>query len=312
MPNFHFKIVEAILTKVLDIDNFSQHEFHPKPTDANALNWIFLIDTLNFCFWSSDDKKKWTVDGHVGYFGLCAAIKRALKNKIEITSPKFWSSVTLEELSELLKSDDGATKAPLLAERVNCLHEVGQKLLEKYGGDFENCVKSANGSACKLLEIIVEDFPCFRDEASYKGQQVGIYKRAQILIGDVYAFTRGEGLGSFADLNDNITMFADYRVPQVLIHFGSLSYNQELMSDLKANKMLTNGEPKEVEIRGASIHIVELVKAKVLESLKVNHPEVPTKHVNSILIDHFLWDYRRANDENLSHIPFHKTLSIYY
>jgi hypothetical protein len=66
------------------------------------------------------------------------------------------------------------------------------------------------------------------------------------------------------------------------------------------------------QIRGASIYIVEVAKAMVLEQLKANYPELSTKHVNSILIDHFLWDYRRANADLLSYIPFHKTFSIYY
>lgn len=39
---------------------------------------------------------------------------------------------------------------------------------------------------------------------------VAIYKRAQILIGDIWACFRGQGLGQFNDI-DTITMFADYR-----------------------------------------------------------------------------------------------------
>lgn len=199
-----------------------------------------------------------------------------------------------------------------MKERVECLHEVGSKLLEKYDGDFKNVVIAANGSAKKLLELIVEEFPCFRDEADFNGKRVSIYKRAQILVGDIYACFQGEGLGHFDDLNETITMFADYRVPQVLVHFGSLVYSEELKMDLESDKMLPNGDPKEVEIRGASIYIVEAAKEIVLDELKTNHPDIPTKHVNSILIDHFLWDYRRANADFLSYIPFHKTFSVYY
>lgn len=201
---------------------------------------------------------------------------------------------------------------PLLNERVSCLHEVGKKLLEKYDGNFENVIKSANGSAETLLNIVVQDFPCFYDVASFKGTDVSIYKRAQILVGDVYAFTRGNGMGSFADLNDTITMFADYRVPQVLVHFGALVYNEELMNDLKNDKLLQNGDQKEVEIRGSSIHVVELAKSIVIKDLTENFPEHSRKHVNSVLIDHYLWDYRRKNCDLLSYIPFHKTISIYY
>lgn len=235
-----------------------------------------------------------------------------MHDSIDITNPKFYSTVTIEQLGKIFAGDDASTNAPLLKERVECLHQVGNKLLEKYDGNFENVVRAAEGSAKKLLQIIVEDFPCFRDEADFNGQRVSIYKRAQILIGDVYACYQGEGLGSFSDLNDTITMFADYRVPQVLVHFGALVYKDELMDDLKNDKLLRNGEPKEVEIRGASIFIVEAAKQKVLEVLKSNHPEIPTKHVNSILIDHFLWDYRRANADFLNYIPFHKTYSVYY
>lgn len=305
------KIIQAILDGTLDIDNFSQHQFHPKPSDKNAFNWIFLLDTLNFCFWSYGDNK-WTVDGQTGYFALCAAIKRAQNNSIDITNPKFYSTITLEQLEKIFESDDPQAKAPMLRERVSCLHEVGKKLLEKYDGDFLNVLLSADGSAKKLLQIIIEEFPCFRDEAVYNGQRVAILKRAQILVGDIYAFTRGEGHGSFSDLNDSVTMFADYRVPQVLVHFGALTYSDELMNDLKSDNLLENGEAKEVEIRGASIYIVEAAKEQVLKELAESFPHVPTKHVNSVLIDHFLWDYRRANADFLSYIPFHKTISIYY
>jgi hypothetical protein len=235
-----------------------------------------------------------------------------MKEGIDITNPKFYSSISLDKLDNILRSDDGITKVPLLQQRHECLVEVGNKLISDFNGNFENVVKAANGSAKKFLDLIVDNFPCFRDEANYKGQHVSIYKRAQILVGDIYACFQGEGLGKFDDINETITMFADYRVPQVLVHFGAMSYNEELKKDLENDKILINGEEKEVEIRGASIYIVEKAKELVLQEMKLNYPELPTKHVNSILIDHFLWDYRRANAEFLNYIPFHKTYSIYY
>lgn len=272
-----------------------------------------MIDTLNFCFWTAGDQpNKYKVDGQSGYFALCAAINRAMNEGIDITNPKFYSSISLEQLEKILRSDDGITKSALLEERRECLIEVGKKLISDFDGNFENVVKAANGSAEKFLNLIVDNFPCFRDEADFNGKRVSIYKRAQILVGDIYACFQGEGLGKFDDINETITMFADYRVPQVLVHFGALTYNEELKKDLENGKILINGEEKEVEIRGASIYIVEKAKELVMQEMKVNHPELPTKHVNSILIDHFLWDYRRANAELLNYIPFHKTYSIYY
>lgn len=153
-----------------------------------------------------------------------------------------------------------------------------------------------------------------------------------------WAFFGGQGDGWFEDI-DYITMFADYRVPQVLVHFGAMAYDDSLMQLLKdgkhvpnfvqienqnteplklspfrrlTDKILENGSAEEVEIRGASIFIVEELKKLVIDEMETNHPDVSRSNINSILLDHFLWDYRRRYAKNLEHIPFHKTMSIYY
>lgn len=191
---------------------------------------------MNFCFWTpGTDATKWKVDEQTGYFALCAAVSRAVSEGIDFTNPTYYSKITFEQLSHILRSDDGFTICPLIPERVQCLHQVGQKLIEKFGGNFENCVKICENSAEKLLHLIVEEFECFKDEANFNGQRVQILKRAQILVGDIWACFRGEGLGRFDDL-DKITMFADYRVPQVLVHFGALEYSDELMATLRAGE----------------------------------------------------------------------------
>lgn len=169
----------------MDITNFSQHHHHPKATDKNAIDWIFLIDTLNFCFWTPANATKWQVNGETGYFALCAAINRAQKNGIDITNPQYYSKITVDELTNILQGDDGVTKVALIKERVKCLHEVGNVLLEKYDGKFENCIIEADHSAKRLLRIICDEFPCFRDEAEWDGIGVSLHKRAQILVGDL-------------------------------------------------------------------------------------------------------------------------------
>lgn len=79
-----------------------------------------------------------------------------------------------------------------------------------------------------------------------------------------------------------------------------------------SDKIFEIGAAEEVEIRGASIFVVEELKKLVLDELKTTHPDVPITNVNSILLDHFLWDYRRHNANALKYIPFHKTVGIYY
>lgn len=63
-----------------------------------------------------------------------------------------------------------------------------------------------------------------------------------------------QGLGNFSDV-DTITMFADYRVPQALFHFGAMEYSEKLYKLLSTNHMFINGDQEEMEIRGCSIHV---------------------------------------------------------
>ncbi|XP_053965025.1 queuosine salvage protein [Anastrepha ludens] len=305
------EIISSIQTGQLSPNNFSQNDIHPKATDPHAIEWIFVVDTLNFCFWTPTDHTKYKVNGFTGYFALCAAINRAMDEGIDITNATYYSKIDGETLRQVFRPDDGQTSIPLFEQRIACLNEVGTRLLEKWQGKFQNVVRAANNSASRLLELIVSEFPCFRDEAVYEGQRVSLYKRAQILIGDIWSCFGGKGPGAFNDL-EKITMFADYRVPQVLIHFGSLEYKPELLNELTSETILENGDAREVEIRGASIYIVEKVKDAILEKLAKKEIELNKEYVNSILIDHFLWDYRRKHAAELEHIPFHKVLSVYY
>lgn len=176
------------MTNELDVNLFSQHQYHPSAADKDAIEWIFVIDTLNFCFWTPGDDTKWQVCGQTGYFALCAAIQRARSNGIDITNAHFYSKITLDELSDILRGDDNVTPAPLLAERVKCLHEVGTVLLDKYDGKFENCLAEADHSAQRLIRIVTDEFPCYRDEAEWNGVGVSLYKRAQILVGDLVSW----------------------------------------------------------------------------------------------------------------------------
>lgn len=65
----------------------------------------------------------------------------------------------------------------------------------------------------------------------HQGERVSFYKRAQILVADTWSVLEGKGDGCFDDIS-SITMFADYRLPQVLVHLGALKYSKELLEKL--------------------------------------------------------------------------------
>ena len=90
-----------------------------------------------------------------------------------------------------------------------------------------------------------------RDECHYEGRKrpVRFLKRAQIFVADVWACFDGEGYGDFPDI-DKITMFADYRVPQILNSMGCLYYSPKLVSSITRHQLLESGCPLEIQLRG--------------------------------------------------------------
>lgn len=326
------KIYEMMVKSevLVDVSRWDLHDLNPKTKDKAAIDWVFVVDLLNFSFWSdeADNQPKYMVryKGRewTGYWSLCAAVNRAMDEGILMTDPNVYQNMSREQFEYIVRSDVPVACMPLIAERLDSLHSAGQTLCQKFGGSFSNAVQSCNGSALELLRLIVDNFPTFRDVAVYNGQPVALYKRAQILVADIWACCGGQGLGKFDDI-DNITAFADYRIPQALVWLGAMQYSESLMESLKNREMLENGDRREVEIRGCLLWAVELIVKELQDMISATPDTVqhlatatgemaPTKscRINAILIDHFLWDFRREHDAEMESIPFHRTRCIYY
>ncbi|XP_062984642.1 queuosine 5'-phosphate N-glycosylase/hydrolase [Elgaria multicarinata webbii] len=312
------KVAEMLFNKVLEKEFSvagwkSSHELNPQAVSEDAVNWVFLVDALNFSFWSEREDHKCLVKykgkTYSGYWSLCAAVNRALDEGIPITSASHYATMTLEQVKHAFRSDTDVPM-PLIEERHRVLNETGTVLLEKFGGSFLTCVKKSGESAQKLLQIIVENFPSFRDEATFQGRKVVFYKRAQILVADTWSVLEGKGDGCFSDIS-SVTIFADYRIPQVLVHLGAMKYSDELMKKLKEGYMFQSGDQQEVEIRGCSIWCCDLICNYLLDLYKKKGENMSEK-INAVLLDYYLWDYARDHREDMKGIPFHRVRCIYY
>lgn len=80
------KVSEMLFDKVLEkeftVAGWKSHELNPQAVSEDAVNWVFLVDALNFSFWSERDDHKCLVKykgkAYSGYWSLCAAVNRAL------------------------------------------------------------------------------------------------------------------------------------------------------------------------------------------------------------------------------------------
>ena len=162
---------------------------------------------------------------------------------------------------------------------------------------------------------------------------VYLWKRAQILVAETWA--------AFYPLNPKdphplfpgpqgpeiwrLTMFADYRVPQILHHLFILSYPPSLLRKLHSHTPLTSGSREEVSLRAASIVAVERVREEILLLIKEEGGESEKASdagfVSSVLIDFYLWDLAKKLESGEAKIegiataqmvPIHRTRSIWY
>lgn len=298
-----------------DLKHWKEHTLHPSTMDSKALQWVFLIDTLNFSFWPRTNNQtgeeeyfevEWpTGTFHTGYWSLCAALQRAIEgpNPLPLLDANFLSNIDLPTVKKIFRSSNGV-ECPLLEERTAVLREAGSVLLKHFDGKVENIVRASNNSAVKFIKLVTSHFSSYQDEAEFHGKTVYLWKRVQILVADIWACFEGEGYGSFSDI-DQVTMFADYRVPQILNFLGILQYDEYLFSKLQADPFLVPKCDLEIELRGGSIWSVEVLK----EEMRKLSPEVS---FNSIMIDFYLWDQAKADADKMKEIPIHKTKTIFY
>ncbi|KAI0269981.1 hypothetical protein BC834DRAFT_581236 [Gloeopeniophorella convolvens] len=342
------------------------------PGTRATLDWIFLISSLNFSFWSrfegTEDRfgiewrDAWGSElrvVHTGYWSVVAALDRgtctyvsyaaivltksypfpshllndyyvylALEEGIPITDPAFYSSETRcpDSLIDHIfraapQSKEGV---PLLRERIAIMREVGSIMCTRFGGTFQGFIEefqrrhNYNGTALQLVQMVTDTFPSFRDEHWLDGRRIFIWKRAQILAAETWAAfsppSEEEPHPFFPHGIAQLTMFADYRVPQILHHLRLLTYPPALTRALETHEPFASGAPEELAIRAASIVAVERVAAAMRADGRAGA-------VSSVLIDFFLWDLAKgleAGEDRIEGIktqemlPIHRTRSIWY
>lgn len=86
---------------------------------------------------------------------------------IPITSASYYATVTLDQVRHILRSDTDVPM-PLIEDRHRILNETGKILLEKFEGSFLNCVRKSEKSAQKLMHLVVESFPSYRDVTEFE------------------------------------------------------------------------------------------------------------------------------------------------
>ena len=306
----HVKIDEEVIKKFvsellqdkncLKFPKWSESHFDATSVPFETLlRYLFVIDTLNYCFWPNEGFE---------YFSLAKNLYLTLKENKDFFEIENLVKMTPEQLKENIFKCDFC----LLNERARMIREVFTIIKNEYNGLCYNFVKECNKDATKLAKKIIDSFWCFRDEAIYNGEQIFFYKRAQILVSDIYLAyldikeakknnEENEIINFTKETISQLTMFADYRVPQILRAKGILKYDNYLSELVDNKKELPHGGKEEIEIRAATIQSVELLKNALKEK---------GRDCMSIECDVYLWEEGEKTKDKIK--PHHRTLSIFY
>ncbi|HLI07068.1 MAG TPA: queuosine salvage family protein [Ktedonobacteraceae bacterium] len=278
-------------------------QYHFNDNTERTVNWVLLLDALNFCFWAEKGQPRWQIEykGETlnGYWAEAASLKRAVEEGIPLWDATYLSSMSSEDLAHIFRGKDGSPAIPLFAQRLENAREVGRVLLERYEGQFARFIEQAGGSAPRLVALLAENFASFNDVTTYRGQEVRFYKRAQICVADLYGTFGGKNWGAFFDI-ERLTAFADYKLPQVLRHYGVLEYSPALAERIDNEELIPTGSEEEIELRAATIWASELLRR---ELARQRHPMTPAE------IDQRLWLLGQIVSDMK---PYHRTRTIYY
>lgn len=292
----------ASIAKVLGLRPLSvpewNHDLHFFDGSERTLVYLILLDALNFSFWG---EPRWTVDysGNTldGYWALAASLKRAAVGDVRILDPRNLASLSPIDLSRILNRQ---SEIPMFVDRWRNAQEVGRVLIERFGGRASLLVESANRDAGKLARTVAEEFRSFHDTSIYDTGAVNFFKRAQIVVADIAGAFNGKGFGNFKSLA-GLTVFADYKLPQILRAWEVLKYKKDLARRVDAGEELEKDSEEEVEIRSATIWSSELLRLALAKS---------GRKLTSAQLDWFLWNASHHTRTNMK--PHHRVRTIYY
>ncbi len=278
-------------------DSTFHYAGHPEKTVA----YLLVLDTINFCFWPPLGQAKWEISYGTrtasGYYGLAAALKRAMEEGIPIHRASYLAEMQHKDLQYILR---GRGTLQLMEKRLENLNELGICLETKFQGNPLNLIEAANKSALSLVQLLRTHLASFRDEATYRGEKVFFYKRAQILAADIHGAFNGEKWGVFEDI-EALTAFADYKLPQVLRQLGIIRYAPSLETKIDQLILIPPGSTEEVEIRAQTIWAVELICRKLADL---------GKHISPFQLDWILWNLGQS--DRFRQKPYHRTVTIFY
>lgn len=285
----------------------------PGLTFEESINCLLGLIAIDFCHWGLTselhvfDFYTENDQGQIvrGSEAVTELLKRAYQQDVKLFEAPFMSAATVDNLRPYFMGFDGAgneIEIPLLQERVQVMNELGKILLTKWKGSFHHVLLAAKGRALNhgegFVEILVQDFPRYRDEYLYQGEKVGIYKLAQLSVFALQSALSSKLHPLFSDCH-RLTLCADYQIPRCLHAMGILHYHPLLEETIQKQQCIPKDSAFEIELRMATLYVGSLLKDKI-NAIRLSRSDCV---ITSQELDYLLWSRgRRLPPENKHHL----------
>lgn len=195
---------------------------------------------------------------------------------------------------------------PLAQFILDDLHEISLNLISLgYRSPAEFIYSNIHLHACGLVNLFVENFPLtFGDEYVLKGQKVCFYKKAQLVVSELFMrFKHDIPAFDFPDI-DELTAFVDNVVVAMLRRYDIVQCSVQIDEMIATQIPLSKGGEEEIALRSASLTAVE----RIVKTVR----EVRGENINSQRLCNWIWGFLGKDGENRSY-PRHlvPTTSFY-
>ncbi len=241
--------------------------------DAHISQFYTLGNSINFRYWWIDPD---------GKFKHCSGIKNGISMKgssymwrslkvccddevFPILDSKKLSKITLDDVKDIFRDDEGAVPMPACPERLKNWRDLGKKLYEYWSGEFYNLLKETKGSLYDFVQYS-RQFRAF-DDPLCKMTMVNAIMH------------KGRGLVKF---DQSIFPAIDDKLPHQQVRIGLLILDRKLENKLRRREYLSPQETR--ELRNASLQAFIFMMKKT--------------GIGGDVIDNIFWLNRRNCDSD--------------
>lgn len=282
----------------LEVPRWNWKGFYPQSEDFEEMCLFYLIfNSINYCYF--DEMGNRFTDGKLSGSSLAGA--RLVEKWDEIKDPIFLAQVDENYLlTELFAAE---IPISLVKQRTDALREVGRFLNQNLDFTFEKFFRKYKQDAYFASQVLPTLLPSWRDP---------FFKRSQLFVGMSYSrFFDLPTLPIKAESIPNLTIFADYKIPQTLISMRVILPKVELWDSLLQKQLIPSGSKMELELRAASVVASDLLLADLKRYRK-------DETLSSLHTDYLLWACTKSPEKLPSGIikgeicPHHLTMTTDY